>query len=365
MGELKKVTIERICGLAEDRKYKCLSQKYKGRDKKLKFQCDKGHVYETTWNSFRQGNGCPVCSGHAKPTIEFVKEFAQSFDYIILSDKYINAHSKLNVKCDKGHEYKVTWANFSKGRKCPKCRGKYRTLEEVKEFISQEADGYECLNGTYKNCSTKLKIRCNKGHEYEVAWNSFQQGRRCAVCANNQSLTIEYIKKIVPTLVKGYKCLSFEYKNAQEKLLFQCDKGHVYECNWNHFNVGTRCPECAISNSRIHTEESLDNIYSYRICVWRFTEHNYLKYKEIINPTNKKRSYKRYHIDHIYSVAHGFHNNILPRIIASPTNLQMLSAFDNQSKNGRSDMTKEELFKGYEEFILLNEFSTEKGEING
>ena len=59
---------------------------------------------------------------------------------------------------------------------------------------------------------------------------------------------------------------------------------------------------------------------------------------------------KNYHLDHIYSVADGFSNGILPQIIANPTNLQLLSAFDNQSKQRRSDMTKEELFQKYEEF---------------
>ena len=52
-----------------------------------------------------------------------------------------------------------------------------------------------------------------------------------------------------------------------------------------------------------------------------------------------------YHLDHIYSVAHGFENNIPPYIIGNIKNLQFIHWKENLSKNSDSWMTKDELFE--------------------
>jgi len=59
---------------------------------------------------------------------------------------------------------------------------KKHTYEYVKNFIKSE--GYTLLSDTYKNGQVKLSVKCNKGHEYEVKFNKFQQGQRCPFCYN-------------------------------------------------------------------------------------------------------------------------------------------------------------------------------------
>ena len=51
----------------------------------------------------------------------------------------------------------------------------------IKEQIEKE--GYKLLSKSYKNAHTKIKIKCDKGHIYKVIWNSFQQGHRCKECS--------------------------------------------------------------------------------------------------------------------------------------------------------------------------------------
>lgn len=41
--------------------YKLISKSYKRNNQKLKIQCNKGHIYETTYNSIKQGCKCPIC----------------------------------------------------------------------------------------------------------------------------------------------------------------------------------------------------------------------------------------------------------------------------------------------------------------
>lgn len=58
----------------------------------------------------------------------------------------------------------------------------------------------------------------------------------------SKKLTYEEVKTFIEN--KGYKLLSTEYINAQEKLKVQCPKGHEYEVKYGNFYSGRRCPEC-------------------------------------------------------------------------------------------------------------------------
>jgi hypothetical protein len=57
------------------------------------------------------------------------------------------------------------------------------------------------------------------------------------------------------------------------------------------------------------------------------------------------------HLDHIYSILHGFRDGIDPIILGSIVNLRIIDSKMNQSKSMNSDFTKEELMKLYEESI--------------
>jgi len=70
----------------------------------------------------------------------------------------------------------------------------------------------------------------------------------------------------------------------------------------------------------------------YRKEVMYLTNKNFHKYYWQINPKNLKRGFNNYHLDHIYSVAKGFKNNISPKIISMPENLQMLYWRENIKK---------------------------------
>lgn len=400
--------------------YQCLSDIYENNLTKLRIKCNKGHIYETTWAYLKAGNRCPKCIGR-RLHVDYVRKEIEKTGYKLLDDKYINGGSKLNIQCDKGHTYISSWSKFKIGRRCPECAGKVKpTIEKIKEEVSKTAVGYKCLNSKYISSKTKLEFECDKGHKYKTLLSVFRNGSRCPVCAGNKKYTIERIHKIITKIAPNYKCCSVIYNGANSKLEFECGDGHrfrstwhsfnkagtrcpicsqkaatdklrytidfvknsieelapgyicisdIYENNltpltvkccrdhtykttWGRFQSGNRCPKCAIEdNTKYSGIDELHEIELYRYCVWRITENNYKKYQKIINPYRFQRSYTKFHIDHIYSVADGFLNKIIPEIIANPTNLQMLPAFENQSKNHRSDITKEELFERYKNFI--------------
>jgi len=220
--------------------YKLLSEG--DTNSKLKIQCDKGHIYYASWHKFRIGRRCHVCNINPRHSYEYVKNEIEQVGYTLLSTEYINVRTKLRVRCDKGHEYSVNWSGFQGGDRCPECYGnKKLTYEYIKEQI-ESVDGYKLLSDEYINSAVDLVIRCDKNHEYKSTWNSFQQGSRCSVCAGNTKLTYEYVKEQINQI--GYTLLSKEYVNAKSILRVMCDKGHEYSVNWNNFQRGRRCPMC-------------------------------------------------------------------------------------------------------------------------
>lgn len=118
-----------------------------------------------------------------KLTYEFIKEQIEKEGYNLLSKEYINANTKLKIRCPKGHEYEVTYGKFYSGRKCPECNGGVRlTYSYIKKQI--EDRGFFLISNTYKNIHTKLDIKCPEGHNYKATYNNFRENHGCSVCFN-------------------------------------------------------------------------------------------------------------------------------------------------------------------------------------
>lgn len=198
----------------------------------------------------------------ARLTYEHVKKYIESFGYILLSDEYIDNQTKLLIRCPHGHEYEVRYAGFQQGKRCKQCRdNKYRTkYEDVKNFI--ESIGYELLSDKYENENKKIKVRCNEGHEYEVCLSNLKRGCRCKNCTARKKakrLTLEYIKEYVESF--EYKLLSNEYINDASKIILECPKGHIYNtCTFASFRSGNRCPICRESRGEKEVKRILDKL---------------------------------------------------------------------------------------------------------
>lgn len=81
----------------------------------------------------------------------------------------------------------------------------------------------------------------------------------------------------------------------------------------------------------------------YKFRVKYLTAKTYKKFKDTINPSDLPVGLCKYQVDHIYSIRHGFENNVDPSIISDLANLRLLWHTENKSKHIRSDITLEEL----------------------
>jgi len=82
------------------------------------------------------------------------------------------------------------------------------------------------------------------------------------------------------------------------------------------------------------------------------TNENWYKEFRSINGAGPCKRNKDMHLDHIYSIAEGFKNNIPPYIIGHCTNLRLLPKLENSSKGARCDKTIDELFADFDTWVI-------------
>ena len=108
--------------IAKERGGKCLSEKYNRTHSKLNWRCDKGHEWPATPNSIKGGSWCPECVGHHKYTIEHMKDLAKSYRGECLSDKYLGAKTHLKWRCSNEHEWTASPNHVKNNKKwCNEC----------------------------------------------------------------------------------------------------------------------------------------------------------------------------------------------------------------------------------------------------
>ncbi len=250
----KKKTHEEVASFIKACGCVLLSNEYKNSFSKLLVQCPQKHQYEISWDNFKHGYRCPECAGVKKKTISEVREFIISAGYELLSEEYKNAYSYLTVRCPQGHQYETKWGNFQSGSRCSICGGNNKkTINDIELKIKES--GSQLVSTKYKNSQSKLIICCSSGHKYETNWNRFQQGHGCPQCAGLEKKTIDGVKIFIEKT--GHRLLSTKYENSRSKLLIECPQGHQYETTWSRFHLGQRCSYCA-GTKRKTTEEITD-----------------------------------------------------------------------------------------------------------
>jgi hypothetical protein len=175
--------------------------------------------------------------------IDKVREIVESNNYKLISTEYINCHEKLKMICDKGHEFEIKWYKFQYGHRCTICAGNIKyTHDHIKNNIEKE--GYKLLSTDYKNNKQKLDVICNKGHEFSIRYYDWITGHRCRKCYEERiSYSLDEVKKIIKE--GDYELISSNYKNVNEHIDIKCDKGHVYKGTLHNFLSFSRCPICS------------------------------------------------------------------------------------------------------------------------
>jgi hypothetical protein len=104
---------------------KLISNEYINNRTLIDFECSNGHRFSEKWRNFIRKPYCKECGGNYLKrehiTYKYVKNYMLTENYILLSTEYIRSDLKLSVKCPQNHVYETSWDNFKQGYRCKKC----------------------------------------------------------------------------------------------------------------------------------------------------------------------------------------------------------------------------------------------------
>jgi hypothetical protein len=243
-----------LCALAKSKRGVLLSSRYVDNKTKLRWRCAKGHEWDAIPSNVRRGHWCKICGndqqGRAKAhTIEMMRKAAAKRMGECLSATYKNNLTKLRWRCKHGHEWEavpgsIVGSGKRKGSWCPRCIGKLpksSALEELKKLAIQR--GGELISKRYLNARSHLVWKCSHGHQWRAVPYAVKNGTWCPVCGGSHPLNLAQMQKTARDF--GGLCLSKEYANTSERLLWRCAQGHEWEAKPSHVLDGHWCPICS------------------------------------------------------------------------------------------------------------------------
>ncbi len=237
---------------------KCLSKNYKNNRKKLKWECEHGHMWSASSKDIRRGRWCGECKkieDHRQRSVRYLEELkviAKERKGFLLSEHYINTKTHLSWECHLGHKWEAVPSSVKAGRWCPICARKKQadslrgTLNELKE-IAKKRNG-KCLSKNYKNQNSPVKWECHLGHKWDAVPSSVKAGTWCPICGRKKQAdslrgTLNELKEIAKK--RNGKCLSKIYKNQNSHVKWECHLGHKWEAVPSSVKAGKWCPICA------------------------------------------------------------------------------------------------------------------------
>ncbi len=128
-----------------------------------------------------------------------------------------------------------------------------KTRLNIKDCLNiAKLRGGMCLSTEYKNTTAKMKWECKECHVWETTFKIIKKGSWCLICSRkkagekrkgtkNKTITIDYCKEIAKK--KRGTCLSTKYK-SKAKLIWKCEKNHIWETTIDRIQSGRWCHEC-------------------------------------------------------------------------------------------------------------------------
>jgi hypothetical protein len=233
----------------------------RGSDKKKRWSCEKGHVYEAPPMA-RTGvgkSGCPYCAHQkilagfndlATTNPEAAKE-ADGWD----PSEFIGGNRAIkDWKCSKGHSYRLSIYRRDRAQVgCPICGNRqvlegYNDLATTHPELASEADGWDPKT-VMAGSELKFKWKCISGHKYSSALYSRAYGNGCPICANRIVVAgVNDLSTTHPSIASeadGWDPSTVSYGN-ETKQQWICPLNHKYAISPNsRTSKLSGCPICA------------------------------------------------------------------------------------------------------------------------
>lgn len=102
---------------------------------KMKYRCSKGHINMISYEKFMSGKRCPDCANNKQYTYDFVKTYIENEGYKLVSEEYKNVDGKLLIKCPKGHVFETSFYSFKNNSVRCYCERESKGEKAIREYF--------------------------------------------------------------------------------------------------------------------------------------------------------------------------------------------------------------------------------------
>lgn len=208
---------------------------------------------------------------------------------VCIEEKYIDSKGLLKFRCECGNEFKTTFSNFSTGHKikCDECSKHHRnyTYTDIKKKLSEH--GYELIlpECEYQGITLSNLTCVNKdGYKCNVCFSKIMKGQDAYFMHPSNPYSVENIKRFLLINNIPFDLISLDYISNESPMEYKCQRcGNIVKAAWCNINKympdGTKgriyCNNCdgtleslhAIALKQVFVHEYPDTIPEERSCV--------------------------------------------------------------------------------------------------
>jgi very-short-patch-repair endonuclease len=213
---------------------------------KVDITCANGHNFQIVPYALAQGNWCPKCSGRCpEQSRERLIEVINSRGGELLSE-YISDGRKVLILCENSHVFDMRPGDIKRedSRWCPKCSS-HCPIQAMNSFLEIVSAKGGIPLSPYINAKTKVSIRCSVEHVFEITPSDVKNSYWCSKCANNNPEQAR--DRLLIVIEKKEGKLLTEYENDKSNVWVRCKKSHVFDMRPGNIKSGQWCPQCAHS----------------------------------------------------------------------------------------------------------------------
>lgn len=216
----------------------------------LRWKCGRGHEFTTRWIHLQMRSQCPKCALEPAWAMQVTLDEFKVNTGIELISNYSGSYDLLQWRCGSGHEFKARWKFLRRAGQCPNCyyRRSRHSPEEAREIFAER--GF-ILRGDYRRADLPVELEDREsGRIHTTTLKALLQGWDCRDKTEKKDYNLmqEVARK------HGFRILTEEYRNVDQKLEFECPQGHRFSTVWNswHRSISTDRRGCRIC-SQIET----------------------------------------------------------------------------------------------------------------
>jgi len=165
-----------------------------------------------------------------------------------IGGEYLGATTKVHIRCDKGHKVWKT-PHIIKGKNgCARCSGNHTDKQVHTEELNEiiTGRGGTWVSGEYEGGESRLTIRCSGGYTWQPTVARIKARDWCPHCSGNVRDPYYHERELLLMITeRSGKWISGEYTGCGGKITVECLLGHQWTSRADVIKRGCWCPRCS------------------------------------------------------------------------------------------------------------------------